>query len=90
MAINEAPDLILLDIVMPKMDGITMLKKLRESAGGKNVKVIILTNLNANDSITKAVFETEPSYYLIKANYSMDDVIEKVKQTLGINQVSTA
>ncbi len=90
MAINEAPDLILLDIVMPKMDGMTMLKKLRESPGGKSVKVIILTNLNANDNITKSVIENQPSYYLIKANYSMDDVIEKVKQTLGISPVNPA
>ncbi len=89
IALKENPDLILLDIVMPKMDGLTMLKKLRESPSGKNTKVILLTNLTADDNITKSVIANEPSYYLIKANYSMNDVIEKVKNTLGIAPANT-
>ena len=84
IALKEQPDLILLDIIMPTMDGITMLKKLREDPRGKKAKVILLTNLTADDAITKSVIVNEPSYYLVKANYSMDDVIEKVKKTLSI------
>ncbi len=84
IALKEQPDLILLDIIMPTMDGMTMLRKLREDPRGKNAKVILLTNLTADDAITKSVIVNEPSYYLVKANYSMDDVIEKVKKTLGI------
>jgi len=84
IALKEKPDLILLDIVMPIMDGITMLKKLREDPRGKDIKVIILTNLSADNKITNSVIANEPSYYLLKANYSIDDVVEKAKTTLGV------
>ncbi len=85
MALKEQPDLILLDIIMPKMDGLTMLHELRKDPRGKDLKVIILTNLNPSDGdVTKGVILGEPSYYLVKANYSIDDVISKVKVTLGI------
>src|SRR5882724_12815069 len=54
------PDLILLDIILPEMDGITMMKTLRETdEWGKNVPIIVLTNLNADDAIMKAVVDNE-------------------------------
>lgn len=75
------PDLILLDIVMPKMDGITMARKLKEQ--GVDIPVIVLTNLNDLESISKAVaagsFE-----YLVKTQWKISDVISKIKQRLGI------
>lgn len=81
-ALQEHPDLILLDIVMPKMDGMTALTKLREDKWGKSVPVIILTNLsNAEDAekaTKKGVFD-----YLVKANWKLEEVVEKVKKTLG-------
>ncbi|MEK7523127.1 MAG: response regulator [Patescibacteria group bacterium] len=82
LAIKNKPDLILLDIVMPKMDGITMLKKLRNDPWGKKANVILLTNLSADENITKAVTELEPIYYLIKTDWKMDDIVEKVKKSL--------
>ena len=88
MALKERPDLIILDIVMPKMDGMTMLKNLRQNPEGRNVKVILLTNLTANDSIMKGVVADEPSYYFVKSDYSIADVIQKVKITLGIEPLS--
>ena len=88
LALKENPDLILLDIVMPIMNGMDMLSKLREDKQGKNIKVILLTNLTANDGIMAGVIKDNPSYYVIKADYSIDDVIEKVKVTLGIESLS--
>lgn len=82
LAIKNHPDLILLDIVMPKMDGITMLRKLREDAWGKKALVILLTNLSADDKIMKAVTELEPSYYLIKTDWKINDVVERVEKAL--------
>ena len=82
LALKHKPDLILLDIVMPKMDGITMLKKLRDDPWGKKANVILLTNLSADEKITKAVTELEPTYYLIKTDWKMDDIVERVKKTL--------
>ncbi len=79
------PDLILLDIVMPKMDGISMMKKLRsENDWGKKVPIIILTNLSADDEILKSVTSSEPAYYLVKTNWTITDVIIKVKERLGM------
>ncbi len=83
LVLKEKPDLILLDIVMPKMDGMTMLGKLRGSGDyGKHVPVILLTNLNAGDDIMEGVAKNEPSYYLVKANYTVADVVAKVKTCL--------
>lgn len=84
VALKEHPDLILLDILMPKMDGITMLKKLREDVWGKSVKVIVLTNFDTTDEMLKEVTATEPAYYLLKSNWEIADVIAKSKEVLGL------
>ena len=78
------PDLILLDIIMPVMDGITMIKKLREAnEWGKTVPVIFLTNLGADDdNIMKAITDDEPAYYLVKSDHTINDILEKVKERL--------
>ena len=82
-ALKEHPDLILLDIVMPKMDGMTMMKKLREDQWGGSVPIILLTNLSATDEkIIKGMVEDEPAYYLVKSDWKIKDVVQKVKETL--------
>jgi len=84
LALREHPDIILLDIVMPVMDGMTMLKKLRENVWGKGVPVILLTNLSAdNDQRIKDITTTEPAYYLVKSNWALRDVVEKVRERLS-------
>lgn len=84
-ALADHPDLILLDIVMPGMDGITMLNKLREDAWGKTVPAIILTNLNPDDEIVRQKAPTEFSYFLMKANFALEDVVRAVKKALGMS-----
>lgn len=87
VAKKEHPDLILLDLVMPRMDGMTMLKILRQDPWGKLVPIIILTNLNESEkvqeSIKNGVFD-----YLVKINWHLDDVVKKVEKRLGIRSVS--
>jgi len=87
IALAERPDIILLDILMPVMDGSTMMKKLREeNEWGKKVPIILLTNLStAEIKIVKAVVEADPAYYLVKTNWSMAAVMSKVKETLSKN-----
>jgi DNA-binding response OmpR family regulator len=77
------PDLILLDIIMPRMDGMTMLEKLRKDSWGKNAKVILLTNLSDNEKVAEAI--KQHSYdYLVKADWNIRDVVKMVKEKLGV------
>jgi two-component system, OmpR family, alkaline phosphatase synthesis response regulator PhoP len=87
-AYQERPDLILLDIVMPKMDGLTVMKKLREDPWGKNVPIIFLTNLSADANTMKELAVREPAHYLVKSDYSIDDVIVEVKKVLNGKSVA--
>ncbi|HEX7042877.1 MAG TPA: response regulator, partial [Patescibacteria group bacterium] len=83
MALEHHPDLILLDILMPKMDGLTMMKSLREDDWGKNVPVIILTNVSADtDETLQTIVKTQPAYYFVKSNSRLDDILEKVKEII--------
>lgn len=83
-ALKNSPDLILLDILLPIIDGLEMLKRLRkENEYGKNVPVIILTNLSPDlDSIVDKVVEIEPAYYMVKVKYSPQQVADKIKEVL--------
>lgn len=85
IALREKPDLILLDILMPIMDGITMMSKLREKdIYGKNVPIILLTNLSAGEeNIMTAIIENEPAYYLVKSDWNLSAVVEKIKERLN-------
>jgi DNA-binding response OmpR family regulator len=78
------PDVILLDIVMPLMDGLTMLQKLRAAnEWGKHVPVVFLTNLSPdNDKIIARISEDEPAYYLIKSDFLLSDVVAKVNEAI--------
>lgn len=76
---SEKPNLILLDLFMPKMDGITMLRKVRElGEWGQNVKVIILTNLEEREKLTAAV-ENRVYDYMIKTNWNLSDILKKIR-----------
>ena len=81
IALKNHPDLIILDIIMPKMDGITMLKKLRGDIWGKNAKVIILTNLSNPTSELEAS-QLDVSDYMIKTDLKLSEVETKIKNAL--------
>ena len=82
---KHLPDLILLDIVMPTMDGVSMLKKLRDDAKTENIPVIIISNLSEIERIThilqakKGVIE-----HIVKSHWSMEGLIDKIKKTLKV------
>lgn len=83
-AISRHPDLIILDILMPKMGGMEMMKKLRgHNAWGRKVPIILLTNLSADERIMKGIVEDEPSYYFVKSDWKIPNVIEKVRELLA-------
>ena len=81
LAQTELPDIILLDLVLPKMSGLDMLDALRNGEQGKSIPVFILTNLNENSSIYKSVaLHTEA--YFIKSNDSLEHIVTEVKNKL--------
>lgn len=82
IATDKKPDLILLDLEMPIMDGMTMLEKLREDDWGRNAKVIIFTNTSDNAKIAEAI-KNETFIYLVKADTSLDELTNKVKNLLA-------
>lgn len=75
------PDLILLDIVMPVKDGLTMLKELRETDWGKNLPVILLTNLSDNEKVAEALASGSHDY-LVKSDWKLEDVVERIRERL--------
>ena len=80
IAISKKPDLIVLDIFMPVMDGKAMFEKLRQDAWGKTVPVIILTNLNPDDKTLDQLMKNGPSYYFIKSKWKLEELVAKVKK----------
>jgi CheY-like chemotaxis protein len=81
-ALANHPDIILLDLIMPVMDGTTMLANLRKDPWGKDAKVIVLTNLS---EVEKATSRLQGVYdYLIKSDWELKDVVRKVKEGLGV------
>ena len=82
-ALKTHPDLILLDILMPKMDGMTVMKKLREDDWGAKVPIIILSVLDPNDEMIEQVMKDKPTYYLLKATSNIDTLTDKVKEVIG-------
>jgi len=78
---EKAPDLVLLDIVLPVVDGWEFLKKLNNSKNAGKLKVIILSNLGQKGEVEKGL-KLGASKYLIKAHYTPSEVIKEVKKLL--------
>lgn len=87
LALKEKPDIILLDIMMPVMDGLTMMDKLRATDEyGKTVPIILLTNRSPDEEgVLRAVVKNEPEYFLVKSDWKIDQVIVKIKERLMPN-----
>ncbi len=81
MAKTEAPKLILLDIILPKMSGFDVLKDLKEDATTKNIPVILLTNLGQREDVQKGL-DLGAKDYLIKAHFMPSEVVNKIKNYL--------
>jgi CheY-like chemotaxis protein len=84
VALKKQPDLILLDLLMPKMDGMHLLSHLRLNGGewGKSARVIILTNLDDKNAIEQAT-KAGVKHYLLKSEYKLEDIMKKVAEDLG-------
>ncbi|PIP26861.1 MAG: response regulator [Candidatus Moranbacteria bacterium CG_4_9_14_3_um_filter_40_7] len=76
---TKIPDLILLDIIMPYMDGLQMLKKIKLEEKLKNIPVILLTNLSQKENIDEGL-GLGAEGYLIKSHFTPSEVLEKIKK----------
>lgn len=82
IAKEKHPDIILLDLILPKKDGFEVMKELRENEATKDIKIIVLTNLESSSDVERAL-ALGATTYLVKANYDLEDVVAKIKQILG-------
>lgn len=82
MVENFSPDLILLDLQMPEMDGPTALAEMRKHDWGKHIPVIILTNMGEEES-PKALKALGIHSYIVKADLTPSQVVTHVKEALG-------
>ena len=82
LAKDKKPDLILLDLVLPKIHGFEVLKELKLAPETKDIPIIVLTNLEGVADVDKAI-ELGAKTYLVKAQYSLEEVVEKIKKALG-------
>lgn len=81
-ALVEKPDLVFLDILMPVMDGIEMLKLLRKDPWGKTVPVIVMTAIDSMDKIAE-VIEQGGNEYLPKSRTTLGAIVQKAKERLN-------
>jgi len=79
IALKELPDLVLLDLLMPNMGGMEVLKHLREDERGRDIPVIILSNLSGKEDIVEGA-EKGAVEYLVKSNFDLDDIVAKIHE----------
>lgn len=82
LAKEKQPDLILLDLILPRMNGFDILEQLKSDSETKEIPVIVLTNLEGMKDIQQAL-DLGATTYLVKANYRLEEIIEKVRQVVN-------
>jgi two-component system alkaline phosphatase synthesis response regulator PhoP len=81
LAEETTPDLILLDLILPRKNGFEVLKEIKSNPRLSNIPVIVLTNVGGVQDIERAL-SLGAHVYLEKANCSLDDILGKIKETL--------
>jgi two-component system response regulator VicR len=81
----EKPDLILLDLILPKKDGYEVLAELKKSSS-ESIPVLILTNLEEIDNVQKAL-DLGAKTFMVKSDFSLKDIVEKIRQNLSLQQI---
>ena len=78
---EKNPDLVVLDIVLPQIDGWEILKKIKSEDKFRNLKIIILSNLGQKEEVEKGI-SLGATKYLIKAHYTPSQIVEEIKKVL--------
>lgn len=78
---EEKPDLVLLDLILPGIDGFEVLSRMKKDSAFASISVIILSNLGQRDDVQKGI-DLGADDYLIKAHFTPGEIVEKIKATL--------
>ncbi|MDD5221335.1 MAG: response regulator [Candidatus Paceibacterota bacterium] len=81
MSLEENPDLILLDLILPKLHGLQVLERIKSDPRTNKIPVIILTNLEGAKDVEKAL-ELGATTYLVKANYDLDELVQRINKAI--------
>lgn len=77
------PDIIVLDILMPKLDGMEVLRRLRADDWGNKIPIVLLTNVSPEGSkILQGIVAYQPAYYLVKSDVTLQDILDKINDIL--------
>jgi DNA-binding response OmpR family regulator len=79
---EEKPDLVLLDLILPGIDGFEVLSRIKQDSDVSKIPVIILSNLGQKDDVQKGI-DLGAVDYLIKAHFTPGEIVEKIKATLS-------
>lgn len=82
MALEKKPDLILLDIIMPKLDGLSMLKQLRDYEAGKDIRVVFMTNVNDSKEVHEAL-QYGARDFMVKSDWAISDLVASIRNLLN-------
>lgn len=77
MIMEKGPDLVLLDVIMPKLDGISVLEKVRAARSGKNMPAVIIVSAAGNETVASAAFRNGASYYILKP-FDREILLDKI------------
>jgi len=85
-ALRVHPDMLLIDVMMPRMSGISVLEQLRGDDWGKGVPALLLTNMTQPEAMAASMEKGPPTEYLLKTDWTLDQISEKVKQLLATQE----
>ncbi|MBU3925882.1 response regulator [Patescibacteria group bacterium] len=85
LAEEVCPDLVMLDLILPKKNGFDVLSELKTNSRLMKIPVVVLTNLEGAQDIEKAL-SLGAYTYLLKTNYSLDEILEKAKEAIAQNE----
>lgn len=83
--LSKKPELVMLDVALPKLDGISVLRKIREDEWGKDAAVILLTSLGDSEIVMKEVAKLNPAYCFMKDRVGIDEVVAKAYAILCVS-----
>jgi len=84
IALLDHPDVILADLVLPRMGGLEMIRTIRKDPWGAKAEIIILTNVSDVQTLEEAMSQ-DTFFYMVKGDSSMEDIVKKVRSRIEVH-----